>query len=100
MQSFKGMRSRLVLVLLVGIACLTVASHVWIIPLLHYPLLPGVMVHTVMAGDSLRGATDAHGGTAGEERLAFVVELLTNLGVYLLLAVAIGRVRLQSWNSK
>lgn len=94
------MQRRLFFAVLLMIVCLTLASHIWIIPFLYYPLLSGVIVHTAEVGDSLRGATDAHGGTLFEERLGFAEELLTNPGAYSLLAVAIGRLRRQTGNSK
>ena len=63
-------------------------------------MLPGVIVHAAVVGDSLRGATDSHGGTLSQERLGFAAELLTNLGKYSLLAVAVGRLLRQAGNSK
>jgi hypothetical protein len=87
------MRRGLVFAVLVVIVCLTFAYHIWVIPLLRYPLLPGVIVHTAVVGDTLRGATDAHGGTVSEEQIGFAAELLTNLVSYFLLLMVIGRVK-------
>jgi len=94
------MPRRLFFAVLFVIVCLTFASPTWIIPFLYYPLLPGVIVHAAVVGDSLRGSTDSHGGTLSQERLGFAAELLTNLGKYSLLAVAVGRLLRQAGNSK
>ena len=72
---------------LVVVTCLTVATHIWWIPALQYPLLLGTLAHTAATPDSLAGATDAHGGTLKAERIGFVLELLTNVAGYFLLTM-------------
>jgi hypothetical protein len=83
---------RVAFLVVVLVACLTVAAHIWGIPaLLDYPLVLGTLAHAAVTPDSLAGVTDAHGGILDDERIGFFVELLTNVAVYFLLTIAVVR---------
>ena len=83
---------RVAFLVVVLVACLTVAAHIWgISALLDYPLALGTLAHAAVTPDSLAGVTDAHGGTLEEERIGFFVELLTNVAAYFLVTIAVVR---------
>ena len=92
MGRYKGtVMHRSVLLVLGIVVCLTVVNHIWWLPVLRYPLFPGIAVHNAVTGDRLAGATDAHGGTLAEERTGFLAEILVNVGLYFLLATAMSK---------
>ena len=81
------MRNALIAVC-VFVIVLTALNRVTLTPFLFYSLYPGLMVHLLITG--------AHGGTLAQEKIGFVAELLTNLTIYVSLALVC--LRLARWS--
>jgi len=84
---FDGFVKRSLPIVVVAVFCWTLADHLWSIPLLDYPLLPGILTHQAIANPA------AVNDTLSNQKIGFAAEVFVNLILYSVLAFAIGRFR-------
>jgi hypothetical protein len=76
-----------VLPVVLAVVALTVAGHLWRVPLLDYPLFLGILAHRAIADPS--SVTD----TLTKEKIGFAAEIFVNLAIYSLFTLALVTLR-------